>query len=136
MNELNEPSEHLIGADQLKRLWDHSDDICNYARHARLLTGGICPDQERWYEGHRALKQSREERANGVSRFGATDVNGEPEPEWLKELTPLLEKYWETGQTPDDLDIEDIDAMIAQVEPKALEERKYLEKNKKKKKNA
>ena len=42
--------------------------------------------------------------------------------EWLEELTPFLEHYWDTGETPDDLDIEWLDAMIAKVEPEALKE--------------
>ena len=42
--------------------------------------------------------------------------------EWLDELTPILEHYWETGETPDDLDIDWFDAMIALVEPEAIRE--------------
>ena len=41
-------------------LHDHTDRICDSARNDRLLTGGVCEDQERWYEGRRALRLQRE----------------------------------------------------------------------------
>ena len=53
---------------------------------------------------------------------GTSSVN--EEPEWMRELDAVLVVYWETGETPDDLDEEWFDRMIERVNPLALEEKR------------
>ena len=42
----------------------------------------------------------------------------------MRELHDVLVVYWETGETPDDLDDDWFDRMIARVSPLALEEKR------------
>ena len=53
---------------------------------------------------------------------GTSSVN--EEPDWMRELDAVLVVYWETGETPDDLDEEWFDRMIERVNPLALEEKR------------
>ena len=46
------------------------------------------------------------------------------EPEWQVELDDVLAEYWQTGETPEDLDEEWFDEMIARVTAKIIEEQR------------
>ena len=97
------------------------DFLGDYAKHLvrpnkrySLTADGISADQEHWHEARRIHKATKI--SKGVSMKENTSKKAaesiKEDPDWLQELSPILEMYWETGEFPDDLDSAWFDRMI------------------------
>ena len=108
-------------------VYDKAQALTKSALNYRILNAGVNPDEDLRKNACQILRAKQFEHKKGLSNLQAaknTHSDNSDEPEWMRELYAVLVEYWETGETPDDLDDDWFDEMIERVSPLAFEEKR------------
>ena len=93
-------------------VYDKAQALTKSALNYRILNAGVNPDEDLRKNACQILRAKQFEHKKKACQIF--------KPEWMRELYAVLVEYWETGETPDDLD----DDWFERVTPLAFEEKR------------
>ena len=105
-----------------KQVCDRAQALTSGALTYNMYAAGVSSDEIQ-REGACAILNSQKcALNNSVPLIDSKSLVAEPE--WQVELDDVLAEYWQTGETPEDLDEEWLDVMIERVTAKIIEEQR------------